>query len=665
MSPQSIVSETDHSAMRTRFDPRSVMPLSQMRCKSERLCGALVIFVTLSLCHVAYSQNDGDGTVLNLSRQSSLTDAEAAEIKAKPWTQLYLNKVESMSDEALADLASHDGKIVLTGLKSITPRAAQALATHKGALLLGLESPSDEIIATLSKLDGPLFLDAIKRLSDATAESLGAQHVGELGLDGVVELNDRQSQLLAKHRGMLRLRGVRGLTLKMASALASSTFGVTLADSPELTPEIRAALSRTHGNNNLAYVTLPPYFGVNPQWRRAAADDAVPQAIAEARGGILPGGGRTGLGGVELGTPFRELRNSKEAQPQIFGEDYSAFAAVVPGEQKKEPDNPPIIRVDSLTGRVVCVTKFFADTAIDEVLDSVIERYGKTDQKIDEEMYENAGQASAKTVIRYTYKDAIARVAATRVVDKRSGRVFKSVAISVFDRDWVEDCLMSYGYAVDAGCDWAAKAIAAFDGQAFCVADIPPLPGTERKAATEGTHAFFVDTDRQAWLATAGNFRQGEFLERAKMLMPSPITAAVGTVPDPEKPGARIAFVAFRPLKSTSTGMSRLMNIDNYNGENDITVTPAHDLLRDVANRLVQQHFEPATDKISVIQRQQAEEATLGDFLNHDGGVRAINHMFRESAGSRYEWQTTTGWTVRVGFDGSVYLFKRPRKSID
>jgi hypothetical protein len=203
----------------------------------------------------------------------------------------------------------------------------------------------------------------------------------------------------------------------------------------------------------------------------------------------------------------------------------------------------------------------------------------------------------------------------------------------------------------------------AFNGREFRVADMPALPSTERNAASEGTHAFFVDVNRRKWAQRTKNFREGSYLERAYQLMPSSIVAAAGTTPSED--GKQIAIIALRPLLSTSLGLRQLLTVDRYSGANDVSVTPASEMLKDVANPLVQKCFPPNTDKISVITRQGPPDVTLSQMLNSGGGVREINAMYRASESSRYEWQTRGGWTVRVCFDGNIYLLKAPEKSID
>ena len=611
-----------------------------------------------------------DGKHITAKGLASLSDEDADDLAGREWAGLNLKEVTEISDSALARLAGHDGKLVLTGLTDLSLPAARSLGEHAGELLLdGITAASDDVLECLSANRKGMTLSGLRELSDRGAEILGTKHEGFLSLDGVLALSETQAAHLAGHQGIVYLLGVKSLTPEASHALATNAYGIVLPDSPDFSEDIRRRLSGHCAGCSLGFVDLPQYFGPDPAWRSASVG-GLPIADALVRSAVIGAVGEKGtgtepleLGGVRLGTPFRDLRTD-DGQPNVFFEEvYHTFVVTKPAANAQADEAPTMIKVDALTGNVVCIHRQMLNTSFSEVMQSIVERFGKTPQEIVEVTFADGLFSSKRTIIRYAYPRAIARIQEFISVNRRSGHESSEVVVSLLSRPWVEESLNAYGNSVLTACQWAIQAQDAFDGKAFPVNDIPVLPGTERRAAAEGTHAFFVDAARQQWAQRAKNFRKDGFLKRAYRLMPSPIVAAVGTVPTED--GKAVAFIAIRPLLSTSAGLRPIMTVDRYSGTNDISETPANDMLKEVANPLVQKCFPPTTDKISVIKVQRPPDVTLGQMLNNEGGVREINAMYRQSEGSRYEWQCRDGWTVRVCFDGHVYLLKTPQKAID
>jgi hypothetical protein len=234
----------------------------------------------------------------------------------------------------------------------------------------------------------------------------------------------------------------------------------------------------------------------------------------------------------------------------------------------------------------------------------------------------------------------------------------------LFDREWVEGNLLAYGHAVDRGCEWMKRSMAAFDGATATVAEIAPLPGTERKASPEGANAFFVDIEKAQWRQNSAHITYNNNVDGEEGVPPSVIVAAAGTAYEDSD---EYAIIAFMPLRSSGIGLRHLMSVRPYKGENDITDTAVGDLFTEVASPIVQRLLPPITDKISVIAPKVAESVTLGQAINLDGGVREINAMFRNSRQKRLEWRTKEGWLIRVCFDGSVLAIrgKGAKKSFD
>ena len=612
-----------------------------------------------------------DGKHITAKGLASLSDEDADDLAGREWAGLNLKEVTEISDSALARLAAHDGKLVLTGLTDLSLPAARSLGEHAGELLLdGITAASDDVLECLSANRKGMTLSGLRELSDRGAEILGTKHEGFLRLEGVLTLSETQAAHLACHKGLVYLLGVKSLEPAAATALAANTYGVCLPDSPDFSEEVRRRLSGHCASCSLGFVYLPQYFGPDPAWRSASvgglpiADALVKSAVIGAVGEKGTGTEPLELGGVRLGTPFRDLRTDDFIPDVFFEEVYNTFMVKKPAANAQADEAPTLIQVDALMGNVVCIHRVLRETPLSEVMQSIVERFGKTPQEIVEETSADGLFSSKRTLIRYTYPRSIARVQEHISVNLRSGRKSSEVLVALLSRPWVEESLNAYGNSVLTACEWATKAMAELDGKAFRVNDIPVLPGTERRAAAEGTHAFFIDAARQQWAQRTKNFREDRFLKRAYRLMPSQIVAAVGTVPAED--GKAVAFIAIRPLLSTSAGLRPILTIELYSGANNISAEmPANDMLKEVANPLVQKCFPPATDKISVIKVQRPPDVTFGQMLNNEGGVREINAMYRQSEGSRYEWQCRDGWTVRVCFDGHVYLLKTPQKAID
>jgi len=104
--------------------------------------------------------------------------------------------------------AVHRARVVdLSEFKSIADVAAEALAKHKGILLLdGLTTLSDAAAKALAKHEGELCLDGLKTLSDAAAEALG-KHKGKVVLgDDLKTLSDAVAKALGKHNPLAQRR---------------------------------------------------------------------------------------------------------------------------------------------------------------------------------------------------------------------------------------------------------------------------------------------------------------------------------------------------------------------------------------------------------------------------------------------------------------------------
>lgn len=188
---------------------------------------------------------------VEISQAVSISD-RAAKILASSEVDLYLERLEEISEGAIGFLAGHRGEALhLDSLMELTEKAAQSLGRHEGKLYLGgLRELSIPVAESLSKHKGPLHLDGLSTLSDTAAGTL-AKHEGELGLNGLTALSSTVAQALSRHKGDLCLDGVMALDATAAAKLASHVGRLSLLRLPKLTDRAAEALSQHQGEIRL------------------------------------------------------------------------------------------------------------------------------------------------------------------------------------------------------------------------------------------------------------------------------------------------------------------------------------------------------------------------------------------------------------------------------
>jgi hypothetical protein len=111
-----------------------------------------------------------------------------------------LSPFKSLDDEAAAVLSKVRCDLHLTGIQSLSPKAATLLSQHP---------------------EGELWLDGLTSLPyDAIAPLVN--HRGRLTFDGVREVSLRAAEILAKRTAALGLNGVETMSLEVAEAFAAS-----------------------------------------------------------------------------------------------------------------------------------------------------------------------------------------------------------------------------------------------------------------------------------------------------------------------------------------------------------------------------------------------------------------------------------------------------------
>jgi hypothetical protein len=135
--------------------------------------------VTAISPEIAEALRGSDGGELALPSVEQLPPEVARQLVGGGYFWLVLGCAPNLSAETAAILAEHPGQLTFNGPTPPSPTAAAALASHTGTLRLPhLDSLSVELAAALGRHAGPLVLDGITELDDpasaVVARSLAA-----------------------------------------------------------------------------------------------------------------------------------------------------------------------------------------------------------------------------------------------------------------------------------------------------------------------------------------------------------------------------------------------------------------------------------------------------------------------------------------------------------
>ena len=191
---------------------------------------------------------------LYLNRLTSLSDS-AAESLSKNKGGLSLNGLPSLSDSAAESLSKNKGGLYLNSLTSLSDAAAEYLSKHEGALeLCGLISLSDAAAESLSKSKGGLYINSLTSLSDAAAESL-SKHEGTLCLDGLISLSDAAAESVSKHQGELSLGSLTSLSDAAAESVSKHQGELEFSGLISLSDAAAKSFSKHQGRLSLTGLT--------------------------------------------------------------------------------------------------------------------------------------------------------------------------------------------------------------------------------------------------------------------------------------------------------------------------------------------------------------------------------------------------------------------------
>jgi hypothetical protein len=218
-----------------------------------------------------------------LSPEVAAVLANHAPSKSFGHADLRLNSLKTLSPKAAEALAAHPGKVLLYSLENLDSiPLAQKLARQWGEVRLGVTELSPPIAAELAKhrgneenktrpgviarrADGAasvLRIDNLTSISPETAEALAA-HEGVLVLNDLTSLPPAVAASLAKRvgnsktkrNGTLVLNGLESLSTESAAALSAFTGELVLKGLTELPPDTAAALAKHPGRLHLTGLT--------------------------------------------------------------------------------------------------------------------------------------------------------------------------------------------------------------------------------------------------------------------------------------------------------------------------------------------------------------------------------------------------------------------------
>jgi ankyrin repeat protein len=189
---------------------------------------------------------------------------EVAQVLANTEALLQIGLSEAANSPGnlalLSKLAAQEVDLPLDGLSSLTPTAAEILATHKTGMLSlgGMTTLSPELAAVLAQYEGEtLGLDGLEELSVETATALGT-YERILWLDGLQEISGEVAAALAGKQHQLTLNGLQEVSVDVVKALTEHEGELLLNGIMEISDDAAEAISHHRGGiamTNLEQIT--------------------------------------------------------------------------------------------------------------------------------------------------------------------------------------------------------------------------------------------------------------------------------------------------------------------------------------------------------------------------------------------------------------------------
>jgi hypothetical protein len=377
------------------------------------------------------------------------------------------------------------------------------------------------------------------------------------------------------------------------------------------------------------------------------ANRTVEQLVAAAIGETLPTFRKTTFLGVTLGEKYQEgsgdpVSSLNSIDTPIEGFLYRLKNARGPGSDRRPPAAVCVL-VDEESGRIVGIRgNYNGDPG--EISEDIVASFGKTDQEI--EKYALGGQRGRVdvAVLKFTFEKTIVRATLNSA---------GQVVVTVFDRAYVERSLRAFAEAVVAGCRWMKGVTEAVQEGAKTLPPIEPLASTMLERSPSKAYALFADPVmwKQRNDAKTGNT--------------DPLHVA-GAWIDSED-----VWVIVDPFISPTLGVPRLKRtsprcVDSHGHIPTIASSDCLDLFADVANRMLQKTFPPATDKITIYtfapDFEMCHPVIPTNGWQPGGSLRdpraTVSYMRHPLGGRRYEWRTKDGAEAVAGAGGCVAVIK-------
>jgi len=156
------------------------------------------------------SKHRGGCLELNGLTEISETAALSFARNSKPENELYLNGVESFSNETFYNLLTYVGSLepsekIIEKMQQLEPKDWEAIQVKQMEIVI--------------KIPGSLNLDNFAFIGDQAAEVLSG-HVGDVSLNGLEEISDSVAKYLSRKEGDLELNGLSSLSDNAAKSLA-------------------------------------------------------------------------------------------------------------------------------------------------------------------------------------------------------------------------------------------------------------------------------------------------------------------------------------------------------------------------------------------------------------------------------------------------------------
>ena len=200
--------------------------------------------------HLKHSLNE-----IWLDKYAAVSPEISTLLKTPRATHLYLNGIQSLSDDEARAISTGYGDLFLDGLAEITPKALRSVSGRKckGGITLSLSGlpeitvDSAEIIARNKNLR--ICLDGVKALKADVAAALAALQGSDaaLGLDGVQNLDEGVAKALRSAKCDISLDGLSDLSPEAARFLCAIQGGVSLNGLTKVSDKVAGFLGHQRG----------------------------------------------------------------------------------------------------------------------------------------------------------------------------------------------------------------------------------------------------------------------------------------------------------------------------------------------------------------------------------------------------------------------------------